>query len=335
MCETFRLNLARFVYGVSMKFLVLGVGSIGCRHIRNLLAMGYSDITAYDVDLETLELRCKELGISSASDLVPDLNDSDAVIICSPPSAHVSAALVAVDQGKFILVEKPVSNVLSDAKQLLGYQSKIMVGYNMRYHPIVLYLKELLPQLGQIYNVQMEFAYCLESARPDVDYRKGYYAIEGEGGVLLDHIHELDYAHYLFGKFSSVYCSAEKISGLEIESEDNANLILRSVHGFTLALHIDYLQQRYARNIKIIAENGVLFGDLADGLVRLSLNGSAAIDKAFSASFDQTYIDEITDFIAVVKGLKQPVLTVDSTLHSLEISHAARESSRVGRVIHI
>ena len=224
---------------------------------------------------------------------------------------------------------------MSDAQKLLDYDDKIMVGYNLRYHPLVAYIEEVLPTLGKIFNVQMEFAYDLKGARPNVDYTKGYYAKAGEGGVLLDHIHELDYAQYLFGGFRSVYCTAEKISDLEISSEDNANLLLKSTHGFSVTVHFDYIQQRYARNIKIVAEHGVLSGDFACGRATLSPNGADEIIKKFPASFDDTYVEEMKDFLEALKGKRTPPITVTSALHSLELCEAAHESNKTGRVVNL
>lgn len=318
-----------------MKFLVSGVGSIGRRHIRNLQAMGHTDIAAYDVDLDALRLRCDELDIESVHEFESNLDDFDAVIVCSPPSSHVEAALAAVRRSKYVLVEKPISNILSEARRLLDYEDKIMVAQNVRYHPLVSYIKDVLPSLGKIFSVQMEYAYNLEDARPDANYRSGYYAKRNEGGVLLDHIHEIDYAHFLFGRFTGVYCIAGKLSDLDIRSEDNANLILKSARGFSLTLHLDYVQRRYARNIKIVAQEGVFVGDYAAGHAKLMLNGEEEVGAVFSKSFDETYVDEMKDFVALVNGEKRPAITVASTLHSLELSEAARLSSRVGRAVNV
>ena len=48
------------------------------------------------------------------------------------------------------------------------------------------------------------------------------------GGIILDDIHEINYAKYLFGKFESIFCSASKISDLEIDVEDNADMLIKS-----------------------------------------------------------------------------------------------------------
>jgi predicted dehydrogenase len=318
-----------------VKFLVLGAGSIGCRHIRNLQSMGCSDIAAHDADSDILKLRCDELGIGPTDDYQSELEQCDALVVCSPPSSHVDAALEALRTGKYVFIEKPLSNTVHDAQRLLDYEDKIMVGYNVRYHPLVTYIQGVLPGLGKIFNVQMEFAYDLKNARPNADYRKGYYAKAGEGGVLLDHIHELDYAQYLFGRFRSVFCLAERISDLEITSEDNANLVLKSEHGFSVTLHIDYIQQRYSRNIKIVAERGVLSGDFTRGRATLLPNGGDEVVTEFPASFDETYVEEMKDFVALVNGNRTPSITVVSAMHSLELCEAAHESNRTGCVVNL
>lgn len=316
-----------------MKFLVLGLGSIGSRHIRNLKKLGYPDIIGYDADHEFSVKKSKELNIQITTDFKDQVDAVDAIIVCTPPSFHVEATIFAAEKNKYIFLEKPVSNDLEDAKRLLPYKDKIMVGYNVRYHPLIKYTKEILPNLGKIYNVQMEYAYNLATARPTMDYKKGYYAKKGEGGVLLDHIHEVDYAQYLFGEFKNVFCKAEKISNLEISSEDNANLILTSVKGFSLALHIDYIQSNYTRNIKIIAENGIFFCDYTTGIAQLTIKDQASNIKEFPPSFDQTYIDEIQDFITMVRDKSLSVIGLSSALKSQAIANAAMLSNKNNQVV--
>ena len=318
---------------MGQKILVVGTGSIGCRHVRNLQSLGCTDIAAYDADPRLLKARCKELKIDEASDYQAELDKSDAMIVCSPPSSHVDYAIKALQKGKYVFLEKPVASDLSEARKLLDHQDRIMVGYNVRYHPLLAWIEEVLPTLGKIFNVQMEYAYDLRNARPNVDYRDGYYAKPGEGGLLLDHSHELDYARQLFGPFRSVFCSTGKVSDLEIDSEDNANLVLQSNEGFPVVLHFDYIQRRYARNIKIVAEDGVLTGDFAAGCASLLRIDADAVSKKFPTSFDETYIAEMKDFLQMLGGERSAPVTLASAIATLEICEAARESNRTARVV--
>src|SRR6185503_8448856 len=123
-----------------MKFLIAGLGSIGRRHFRNLIALGEKDIILLRTRRATLpddELA----GFPVETDIQQALKTRkpDAVIVANPPSMHLDIAIPAAEAGCHILLEKPVSNslerlnTLQQAAQKSG--SRTLVGFQFRYHP--------------------------------------------------------------------------------------------------------------------------------------------------------------------------------------------------------
>src|SRR5574341_1125085 len=123
-----------------MKFLIVGLGSIGRRHFRNLTALGENNIILLRSDRATLpddELA----GYAVETDLQEALkkHKPDAVIVSNPTSMHLDIAIPAAESGCHILLEKPVSyslerlDILQNAVEKSG--SKILVGFQFRYHP--------------------------------------------------------------------------------------------------------------------------------------------------------------------------------------------------------
>jgi len=95
-----------------MKFLIAGSGSIGRRHVRNLLTLGERDIMLYRTHHGTLD--DKELAqLPVETDLQKALAmRPDAVIISNPTSKHMEVALPTAQAGIHMLIEKPVSGSL-------------------------------------------------------------------------------------------------------------------------------------------------------------------------------------------------------------------------------
>jgi len=132
-----------------MKFLIAGLGSIGRRHFRNLIALGEKDILLLRSHRATLpddELA----GYPVETDLTEALSrhKPDAVIVSNPTALHLDVAIPAAEAGCHILLEKPVSHslerldVLQKAAEKSG--SKILVGFQFRYHPTLNKARELI-----------------------------------------------------------------------------------------------------------------------------------------------------------------------------------------------
>src|SRR5574339_1097346 len=123
-----------------MKFLIAGLGSIGRRHFRNLIALGETDIVLLRTRKATLpddELA----GYPVETDIreALQMHKPDAVIVGNPTALHLDVAIPAAEAGCAILLEKPISHslerldVLQKTAEKTG--SKILVGFQFRYHP--------------------------------------------------------------------------------------------------------------------------------------------------------------------------------------------------------
>ena len=135
-----------------MKFGVIGYGSIGQRHVRNLISLGYEEIillrkigSRNDYDLEEFT------EIEIFLDAQPD-----AVIITNPTSLHAEYLTRIISQNLDVLVEKPLVATLEEWQslqdQLLNYTGIGMAAYNMRFHTCVCETHQILNrnELGKI-----------------------------------------------------------------------------------------------------------------------------------------------------------------------------------------
>ena len=123
-----------------MKFMIAGLGSIGRRHFRNLLALGERDILLYRTQQSTLpddELA----GFPVETDLQSALaHHPQAVIVANPTALHLEVAIPAAETGCSLLLEKPVSHSMEGMDQLEQTMERsggrLLVGFQFRFHPV-------------------------------------------------------------------------------------------------------------------------------------------------------------------------------------------------------
>ena len=156
------------------------------------------------------------------------------MVVASPSSLHASQTLAALDRGRPVLVEKPMTTSVEDAETLVAAAESsgvtAAVAMNLRFHPAVVELKQLIDTgtLGRVCLVQASFGYDLRLWRPQDDYRRSYSARdELGGGIVFDAIHELDYLQWLLGPVASVTAQTGRVSDLELDVEDVAVAALR------------------------------------------------------------------------------------------------------------
>lgn len=141
--------------GDVMKILVVGCGSIGERHIRNLKGFPAVELVAYDTSRRRFLGVSKKYRIQAAESLDSALEqDIDAVLACTPTSSHVPIAMRAVRRGAHVFIEKPLSHTLDGVDRLIIHNTakkknvNILVGYILRFHPAVRLIKRILEKAG-------------------------------------------------------------------------------------------------------------------------------------------------------------------------------------------
>jgi len=326
------------------RFLVIGCGSIGTRHARNLLAVGQTQVFAYDTSSERRDEISRELGVATVDHLAAGWDMSpDVAIIATPTSSHLPLALEATRRRCHFFVEKPLSDSLEDVTELVAAVADAglvsLVGCNMRFHPGVRALKNLVDSgmLGAILSAHFEVGQYLPDWRPSIDYRTTYSAQrELGGGIILDAIHELDYATWLLGDVSDVACFADHLSGLEIDTEDVASILLRFGNGTIAEVHLDYVQRAYSRSCKLVGELGTARWDYNKPELDLYLadDGEWTSVHLFDEWDPNTmYLDELRHFLRCLDGEEEPLVDVKTGARSLSLAVAAKRASAERRAV--
>jgi len=331
---------------MTRRFLVIGCGSIGKRHIKNLLALNAGEVIGMDVQDARRHETESQFSIKTAASLEDAWKWSPhVVLVTTPTSLHLPIAIQAAQHGCHLFIEKPLADRLDGTDELMREVAArkliSLVGCNLRFHPGLQTLKRLLDEraVGQVCAGRVEVGQYLPDWHPLEDYRNNYSAKKNlGGGVILDAIHELDYIRWLLGEVKSMACFAGKLSRLEIETEDTAAILLRFASGAMGEVHLDYVQRAYRRTCQIIGDEGTILWDYSAG--RVSLYAAARrdwvhFDNPQDWEPNQMYVDELRHFIACLDGKEKPVLDVAEGRRVLEIALAAKESSRSGQTIQL
>ena len=340
-----------------MKTLIAGLGSIGRRHFRNLIALGEKDIIflrSHHATLPDDELA----GYPVETDLSEALkkHKPEAVVVSNPTALHMDVAIPAAEAGCHILLEKPVSNSLDrlDALQKAAQKSgsKILVGFQFRYHPTLKKARELIQQgaLGKILTVHVHWGEYLPNWHPWEDYRQSYAArADLGGGVIVTLTHPLDYLRFMLGDVESLWSFNGHVSPLELDVEDVAEIGLKFSSGAVGSVHLNYVQRPPVHRLEIVGTHGTLRWDNADGVLHLfkmpaefgtsSDNPPAAIVEQYKLpdgfERNQLFVAQTRHFIEVVRGESEPVCSLNDGIQALRLALAAKESSKDEVLVHL
>jgi predicted dehydrogenase len=314
--------------------------------MRNLRWLGIAEITACDPDPERLAPMVAELQIHPYTDFEHALQAirPDAVLVCTPPSFHVTQAMQAIAAGAHVFIEKPLSHSMEGVKALLSAARAsgrvVQVGYNLRFHPAIGKLKQIVDEkiIGRILWTRAEVGQYLPDWRPWQDYRQSYTARrELGGGIILDASHELDYLLWFFGEPVEVLCMASTVSQLAVNVEDSASLLLRFASGSHADLHLDFVQRVPSRSCKLVGEEGTAIWEGGDAAsVRLLRPNREPEDFHYDFDDNEMYVAEMKGFLHCIETGQSPLVDAEQAAKVLGWALAARTAAEAnaGSSIH-
>ncbi|MCW3106784.1 MAG: hypothetical protein JWQ09_1290 [Segetibacter sp.] len=317
-----------------MKIVLIGLGSIGLRHLRNLLHLGYSQVSIVSRS-GILPAEFSFLQVYSSLHDALSSSSFDAAIVCTPTSFHFASVKALLDAKiPNIYVEKPVSHSFDGIDELLAlsasYDNNIIVGYDLHFDPGIRKIKQLLTEdiIGKVVSVNAQVGQYLPDWRPKEDYTKGMSAKkETGGGVILDLIHEFDYLLWLIGPAKTIACQYTNSGALDIETEDVCDVLLRFNNGATGTIHLDYLQRKLVRNCMITGYNGTITWNLAESKVNW-INKNYYEDEYDYKGFERN--DRFVEIMkAFLENKNDPRLTkLQQGVESLRLVLAAKHSAK-------
>ncbi len=324
-----------------MKFLIIGCGSIGQRHLKNLRNLGFIDIQVFDSDKKLMEKICKKFKINNLNSL--NIKNVNCTLICTPPSSHIKFAKKALESGSHVFIEKPLSDSLKGIKILKKIADKkklnVFVGYSFRFDKGLEMVKKLLSSnaIGKIISYDAYEGWHLSNWRPGQKYQNSYTTKRSMGGgMILDGSHELNYLQWLGGKIISVYCMHSKIPKISKNVEGIAEILVKFNSKAIGRIHLDFVNPKYNRHCEILGDEGRIMWSFKNKEIEIQKTHNKKIKKIkYGSNTNQMYVDEIKHVIRCINGDRNNKINLDESVKTLEISLKIKESGNKEKMVKI
>jgi predicted dehydrogenase len=317
-----------------IKVLVVGYGSIGKRHVKNLLNLINIEVIVYTKRKDLKEENKKIIFYSNFEKCLKEKPSMG--FITNETSKHIETATILAQNGVDIFLEKPLSDSISGVDNLLKIVNKkkliTLIGCNFRFYPPIMKIKKLIEEnkIGRIISVQVENGSYLPDWHVDEDYSKGYAAKKNlGGGVILTQIHEIDYLYWFFGKIDYISSISGKYSDLKMDVEDISISILKFKNKIIGELHIDFLQRPQFKRCKIRGVKGILEWDSDENNVKFFSTREEKwkiipIKNNYNLSskkkINSMYVEEINHFIKCVENRTETINPLTQGIETLKIA---------------
>ncbi|GAB1444204.1 Gfo/Idh/MocA family oxidoreductase [Ignavibacteriales bacterium] len=326
-----------------MKFLVIGLGSMGKRRVRNLIALKETSIAGFDISSERTEETKKKYGIEVYSNFETAVSSfkPDAFIISTPPNQHMNYAHFGIDHGKHCFIEASVTD-LESIKHLeqkrLNSSVIIAPSCTMSYYFAPQEIKSIITsgQIGEVLNINYQSGQYLPDWHPWEDIREFYVSNFDTGGCREIVPFELTWLNGIFGEPTPLACVKSKQTNLPVEIDDIYHCILRYPNNAILNLTVDVIARPKAiRNLVILGSEGLIEWNSNENYVRKAKTGSdewltikipsGTIESSY-INPEEPYIREVGDFISAITANDQSLfpnslnedISVLETLYKLE-----------------
>ena len=323
--------------------IVGSTGVIGKTHIEAIGQLSSCRLVGVNARRqEPLVQQASELGVKAYPTLVDVLSDSevDAIVIATPHPSHRDITIQAVEAGKHVLAEKPMSVTPSEADDMVeaARRSGVTLGvlFNNRFRPEAIKMRELIDQgaVGKIYRATMTSAmFRTQDYYDRLDWR-GTWQDEGGGALINQGIHAIDMFQWLAGMPQSVFGVVRTLKHT-VEVEDYASAILEYEGGVLGILHCDTVQAPNQQRIEIFGENGALIMDdwnvtlhrlntpvqeflETDKTIKFIAPESEAETFKFEA-VGGAHASAIDDFALAILAGREPLITGEDGMRSQEL----------------
>lgn len=320
------------------RILVVGGGSAGTRHAGNLAKLG----ARVSVAEPRADRRETAATVFSSLEEALAAAEFDGAVIATPTALHVEQALAALRHGMPVLLEKPVAPTLVEAERLAAEADTlavpVLLGYTYRWWPPLLELRRRLQAgaIGTPRHARFLMSAHLADWHPWERYQDFFMSsAELGGGALLDESHFLDVMLWLFGAPATIAGRVERISNLEIDSDDTVD-VLAAYDGMRVVLHLDLYGRPHERSVTVVGEEGTLQLTLEPNELRQGSTPDAWEATPFTCERNDMFVAAAREFLALVAGqVATPSCTLADGVRVLECVEAVRTSSEVERTVEV
>ncbi|UXU74427.1 MULTISPECIES: Gfo/Idh/MocA family protein [unclassified Paracoccus (in: a-proteobacteria)] len=271
-------------------FLIVGLGSIGRRHMTNLAARNPGARFTVLRHRAAPDPLCDRLGATITDD--PDAalaGEYDLAVLSSPSANHIDTLPALIRRATPLLVEKPVVTRAEDCDAVLDLLAQSppalrVAAFNFRHLPVLQQMRDIIRSgaLGRIVRASFTAGQWLPDWRPGTDYLAGYSADAARGGgVELDLVHEIDLARWFFGEMELQFARGARLSSLGLRSNDVSVMVMSGRDGGPLVqVALDYVSRKRLRHYEVVGDLGGLCWDIGGTLDHITPQGRRTIAEA-------------------------------------------------------
>ncbi|MBI2358173.1 MAG: Gfo/Idh/MocA family oxidoreductase [Deltaproteobacteria bacterium] len=324
-----------------MRFLIVGLGSMGKRRIRNLQYLKAGEIIAYDPRDDRCQEAKERYGIMTFPGFDEAMAaDPDVMIISTPPDLHMPYARIAAMNGKHFFTEASVVDnemdeviTLCSGKDIVGVPS-----CTMRFNSSVRVIRDLVcsGSVGSILAFTHHFGQYLPDWHPWEDYRS-FYVAKRETGACREIVpFELVWLTWILGDVEKISCFKEKLSTLDLDIDDVYQVLLRFKHGALGSLLVDVISRVAYRSARFISETAVIEWVSSEKRVRVfqlekgwwdEYHEPEAIEEKGYVATENPYIEEMKCFVQAIRDGGEYPYSFSEDKKILGLLYAAERSS--------
>ena len=325
-------------------YLIVGTGSVGRRHAKNLVSLG-AKVACFDPRADRLEEARRAVPelVATYDHLeaaLADTADLAGAVVCSPPSFHAPQAIQFLERGIPVLLEKPVSPDLTSARRLEravnAASVPLLLGYTYRWWPPFVDLRQRLRsgEIGPPRHARIVMSAHLADWHPWERYQDFFMASqELGGGALLDESHFIDLMLWLFGAPDAILGRTEHLSDLEITTDDTVDLIAVYRERLRVNIHLDLYGRPHEKSVTVVGEKGTAQVLFEPNVVRISSEAAGWRETPFTCDRNDMFLACVREFMDVVSGTGGPSCTIADGVRVLECVEATRASQARGQTI--
>lgn len=299
-----------------IKILIIGLGSIGKRHLGHLQNIENIELAALRTSKGQLN---HDLSIKCFYNLQEALNfKPDGVLIANPTALHVDTALPFLKKGVKVLIEKPIDSNMENALRLEPYKKLLRVAYCMRFNPVSGKLSDIFKKEIP-FKIGFKRSFYLPKWHPYADYRKEYTALKSlGGGVIRTLSHEIDLMLHWFGEPTSIHGAVDKVSNLEIDTDDYAFFTCKLKNNARVNFELDFFSPTNINFGEAYTERGVYHWGF-DEITFEPYMGEKEIIFNQSEVLSDMYQNQMDDFVAFITSNKSDNCTFEQAVEILKI----------------
>lgn len=302
-----------------LKVGVIGVGSMGKNHVRSYAALKHvcNLVGLYDINKSKAKDMAKSYGIKSFDSAKDLLKNVDAVNIATPTTTHYGIAMKAIEAGKHILIEKPITNEIDEANRLLEFAQKkkliVQVGHIERFNPAIKALPDMLKD-EEIVAIDIKRMGPYDPRINDTD-------------VIQDlMIHDIDVVSSIISsEIKEINAFARKVSSLE--HMDFAVSSFQLNNDVIITLTSSRASSKKVRKMSITTEGSFIELDYIGKRITRTKRGNGNLNKNKQQEFEESYENEeeplkmqLIHFINSIKNKTQPLITGYDGLEALKLT---------------